>query len=91
MGIINGEEKLVLLLYVTLTLPATPFFVVIKTTPLEASEPYNAAAEGPVKIVMLSISSGLISATLLVPGCLFIVPPALSPELTLNIGIPSIT
>ncbi|MNR60737.1 hypothetical protein D3C85_1822980 [compost metagenome] len=40
-----------------------PLFVVIRTTPLPALLPYKAAALAPFKMLMLSISSGLISAT----------------------------
>ena len=38
-----------------------PLFVVIKTTPLEAREPYKAVAAAPFKTEMFSISSGLMS------------------------------
>ena len=42
-----------------------PFFVVIKITPFPALDPYNAAALGPFKTDIDSISSGLISTVVL--------------------------
>ena len=46
-------------------LPALPFLVVIIITPAFARVPYKAAALGPFKISIFSISAGLISANLL--------------------------
>jgi len=67
-----------------------PFLVVIKTTPFAAAEPYSAAAEGPVIILILAISSGFKSATASDPP---ISPNNPSPPLfpVLKIGTPSIT
>ena len=41
--------------------PFWPFLVVTKITPLPALEPYNAAALGPLRTVILSTSLGLMS------------------------------
>ena len=43
----------------TLSFPASAFFVVIRTTPLEPLEPYIAVASASFKTSMLSISLGL--------------------------------
>ena len=56
-------ENVVLLLTVNVVRSALPFLVLINTTPLAAALPYRAAADGPVSIFILSMSSGLISAT----------------------------
>ena len=67
--------------------PAFPRFVVITTTPLAASVPYNVAADGPFTISTFSISSGLRS-----PTRLALLPPVPKPEPTLLVmRMPSIT
>src|SRR5690606_25948727 len=43
---------------IVILLTSAPDFVVIRTTPLPALEPYNAAALGPFKMDTLSMSSG---------------------------------
>jgi len=43
--------------------PGLPRFVLMTTTPLAASVPYRAAAEGPLMMSSDSISSGLTSFT----------------------------
>ena len=83
-------------------LPSCPFLVVIRTTPFAALLPYKAAAEGPLRIEILSISSGLIPEffTVLYSYCVSASVPALPspmiplsvfPILVLNKGIPSTT
>ena len=60
-GMIKGDEKVELFEIVTLAVPSFPFLVVIRITPDAALEPYNAAAAGPLRTDMLSMSSGLMS------------------------------
>ena len=73
-------------------LPSLPFLVVIRMTPFAALLPYNAAAEGPLNTEMLSISSGLKSATPSVPALPSpIIPLSVFPIFVLNKGIPSTT
>src|SRR5688572_3235296 len=48
--------------------PSLPRFVVIITRPLDALEPYCAAAAAPLITLMLSISEGFISTSLFVPS-----------------------
>ena len=74
----------------TETLPSLPFLVLIITTPLAAAAPYKAAAEGPVKILILSISSGLKSEILSPPPGVPKSPPSEAEEALLS-GIPSTT
>ena len=72
-------------------LPSLPFLVVMRIAPFAALLPYKAAAEGPAKTLMLSISSGLKSA---MPSLLTRPSPKTplsEPPLKLNKGIPSIT
>jgi len=73
-------------------LPSCPFLVVIRTTPFAALLPYKAAAEGPLRIEILSISSGLKSAIPSVPALPSpMIPLSVFPILVLNKGIPSTT
>src|SRR5690606_13277827 len=70
--------------------PCLPVLVVIINAPLEAREPYNAAAAGPFRIVTEAISSGLISLPLFPKSTLAREddPPI---TLELSIGTPSTT
>src|SRR5690606_13643805 len=73
----------------TLLLDLEPFFVVITITPDAALEPYSAVAEPPWRIVIDSISLGLISFPLLPKSK----PPfkSVEPICPLLMGTPSTT
>ena len=65
-----------------------PFFVVITMTPVEARDPYRAAALGPFSTEIDSTSSGLMSLIALPKS----VPPfGLPPRLAFETGTPSTT
>ena len=77
-------------------IPAFPFLVVIRITPLAACEPYRAAAEAPFSIFMLSMSSGF---RLEIPSPASRFTPSFSPPITVEVdsvllfsmGTPSMT
>ena len=73
--------------YVTFTLPCFPCFVVIRTTPLAAREPYKAAAAASFNTSTDKISAGLISANALALPTTFVLP--VSAKLPDCIGTPS--
>ena len=70
-GMVHQHFKLVhnftVLENVILGAPDLPFLVVINTTPLEALDPYCAAAAAPLMTFKDSMSAGLISTNLLFP------------------------
>jgi len=70
--------------------PATPFLVVISTTPFPALDPYNAEALGPLSTDILSTSLGLTSVN---PPLVILFSHILSPLLIPSwlIGTPSTT
>src|SRR5690349_6977394 len=68
--------------------PFFPDLVVTRITPLAPLEPYNAAALGPLRTLIDSMSSGFKSAA---PFPLFTLSLSVPPKLLLLIGTPSTT